>query len=259
MTNARRDAIVVGSGPNGLAAAIVIAQAGRSVLVIEAEEMTGGGVRSAELTLPGFVHDVCSAVHPFAVASPFFRTLPLPDFGLEWIEPPAMLAHPFDDGSCRVIWRSVERTADGLGCDRDRYRRFIGSVVAAWHRIEHAVLGPLRWPRHPFAFARFGLQAAGSADWLARRLFSEPQTRTLFAGIAAHGMLPLDRWPTAAIGVVLDVMAHVAGWVIPRGGAQRLSNALAGYLRSLGGEIVTGSPVTSIDALPAAKAILCDL
>ena len=253
------DAIVIGSGPNGLAAAIAIAQAGRSVLVVEAEPTIGGGVRSAELTLPGFVHDVCSAVHPFARASPFFRTLPLESYGLEWIEPPAMLAHPFDDGGCAAIYRSIDRTAGGLGVDGDAYRRLIGAVARSWPRIEDAVLGPLRWPGHPAALARFGWRALRSADAVARAAFEDGRTRALFAGIAAHGMLPLERRPTAAIAIVLNVMAHVAGWVIPRGGAQQLTDALAAHLRALGGEIVTDRPVRSLDDLPPARAILCDL
>ena len=253
------DAIVIGSGPNGLAAAIAIAQAGRSVLVVEAEPTMGGGVRSAQLTLPGFVHDVCSAVHPFARASPFFRTLPLESYGLEWIEPPAMLAHPFDDGGCAAIYRSIDRTAGGLGVDGDAYRRLIGAVARSWPRIEDAVLGPLRWPGHPAALARFGWRALRSADAVARAAFEDGRTRALFAGIAAHGMLPLERRPTAAIAIVLNVMAHVAGWVIPRGGAQQLTDALAAHLRALGGEIVTDRPVRSLDDLPPARAILCDL
>jgi phytoene dehydrogenase-like protein len=253
------DAIVVGSGPNGLAAAIAIAQTGRRVTVFEAEPTIGGGTRSAELTLPGFVHDVCSAVHPFARASPFFRTLPLEAHGLEWIEPPAMLAHPFDDGSCSVIHRSVQSTAAALNGDRAAYRNLIGAIVEAWPELEHSVLGPLRWPRRPVKLARFGLRALRSASGLSRAVFVDTRTRALFAGIAAHGMLPLDRLATAAFGLVLGAMAHVAGWVVPRGGAQRLANALAGHLASLGGEIVTGARVKSIDDLPQAKAVLCDL
>ncbi len=253
------DAIVVGSGPNGLAAAIVIAQTGRKVIVFEAEPAIGGGVRSAELTLPGFVHDICSAIHPFAVASPLFRTLPLASHGLEWIEPTAMLAHPFDDGTCGLVYRSVEATAAELNGDGPAYARLVGTIVDLWPRIEEVVLGPLRWPRHPYDVARFGLLALRSSEALARRVFASHRARALFAGIAAHGMLPLDRVPTAAFGLVLSVMAHVAGWVVPRGGAQRVANALAAHLESLGGEIVTDVRVSSVDELPAARAVLCDL
>src|SRR5437867_7879067 len=224
------DAFVVGSGPNGLAAAIVIAQTGRKVTVFEAESTVGGGARSAELTLPGFVHDVCSAVHPFARASPFFRTLPLDAYGLEWVEPPAMLAHPFDDGSCSLIYRSVAQTSAGLDRDAAAYRSLIGTIVDEWPQLEDSVLGPLRWPRHPWTLGRFALRALRSAGGLTRTAFADPRTRALFAGLAAHGMLPLDRMPTAAFGLVLGVMAHVAGWVMPRGGAQGLSNALAAQL-----------------------------
>jgi phytoene dehydrogenase-like protein len=253
------EAAVVGSGPNGLAAAIAIAQTGRRVIVVEAEPTVGGGVRSAELTLPGFVHDVCSAVHPLAIKSPFFRTLPLDAHGLEWIEPPIMLAHPFDDGTCAAVYRSIERTAAGLGQDGGSYRRLFGSVIDAWPQIELSVLGPPRVPRHPIALARFGLHALQAAAPLARRAFARAETRGLFAGIAAHGMLPLDRRPTAAFALVLGAMAHFAGWVMPRGGSQRLTDALAAHLRSLGGEIVTGTRVASIDELSTSRAILCDL
>jgi phytoene dehydrogenase-like protein len=216
-------------------------------------------VRSAQLTLPGFVHDVCSAIHPFAIGSPFFRTLPLASHGLEWIEPPAMLAHPLDGGACGIVHRSLDRTAAGFEGDGGAYLNLIGRIADAWPRIETSVLGPLRWPAHPFDVAWFGLRALRSAESLARSAFRSEKGRAVFAGIAAHGMMPLDRLPTAAIGVVLNVMAHVAGWVLPRGGAQRLTDALASYLTSLGGEIVTGTPVTSIDQLPAAPAVLCDL
>ncbi len=255
----RPDAVVVGSGPNGLAAAIVIAQTGRKVIVFEAADTIGGGCRSAALTLPGFVHDVCSAVHPFAVVSPFFRSLPLATCGLEWIEPPAMVAHPFEDGSAAVACRSVERTAERLGRDKGAYCELFSPLVDAWPKIEDAVLGPLRWPRHPLALASFGLRALQSAQALARRMFDGDAARALFAGIAAHSMLPLDRRPTAGVGLVLNLMAHVAGWLMPRGGAQRLSAALAAHLRSVGGEIVTGMTVNSVDELPAARVVLCDL
>jgi len=253
------DAVVVGAGPNGLAAAITIAQTGRKVVVFEAAPTIGGGCRSAELTLPGFVHDVCSAVHPFAVASPFFRSLPLSAHGLDWVDPPAALAHPFGDGRTACLYRSVDRTADGLAPDGEAYRRLFGPLVEQWPRIEAAILGPLRWPRHPLALARFGLKALRPAERLAERSFRGESARALFAGIAAHSMLPLDTRPTSGVGLALAVVGHVAGWPIPRGGAQSLANALAALFRSLGGEIVTGTPVASIDELPKARAVLCDL
>jgi len=256
---AQPDAIVIGSGPNGLAAAIALAQAGWKVTVFEAERTIGGGARSAELTLPGFVHDVCSAVHATAVASPFLRTLPLSKYGVEWIEPPAMLAHPFDDGTAAIVERSVDRTAAGLGRDRGSYASLFGGLVRAWPRLESSVLGPLRWPRHPFAMAAFGLRALRSANAFARSTFAEERTRALFGGIAAHGLLPLDRPPTAGFGLVLGAMAHIVGWVIPRGGAQKLTDALVAHLRALGGEVVADRRVTSLDELPPARAVLCDL
>jgi phytoene dehydrogenase-like protein len=253
------DAVVVGSGPNGLAAAIVLAQAGRTVTVFEAEDTIGGGVRSAALTLPGFLHDVCSAVYPMAVASPFFRTLPLASYGLEWIEPEIMLAHPFDDGSAAAIHRSIDRTAAGLGRDARAYQQLMGSLVDGWPRLERAVLGPPAWPRHPIAVANFGRLALRSVDSLVRGHFVEARTRALFGGLAAHGMLPLDERPSAAFALVLGALAHRAGWMVPRAGAQSLSNALAAHLRHLGGEIVTATRITSFRDLPPARVMLFDL
>lgn len=253
------DAIVVGSGPNGLTAAIEIARTGRKVVVFEAADTIGGGCRSAELTLPGFIHDICSAIHPFALASPMFRSLPLAEYGVEWIQPPRLAAHPLDQGAAAFVHRSVDDTAQSLGADARAYRGLMAPLVEAWPKIEDAVLGPLAWPQHPLVLSRFGLQALRPATALARRTFVTEEARALFSGIAAHCMLPLERRPTAGVGLVLSLMAHVAGWPLPRGGAQTITNALAAYLRSLGGDIITGHPVTSLDGLPPARAILCDL
>ena len=261
MSNARSeyDAVVIGSGPNGLAAAITVAQRGRSVLVIEAAETIGGGARSAELTLPGFVHDVCSTVHPMGRWSPFFRDLPLSDYGLTWVEPAAPLAHPLDDGTAVMLEHSVEATAASMGEDRSRYLQFMRPLVCDWPKLEGVVLRPLRVPRHPFAAARFGLLAMRSAAALARNTFQGIRSRALFAGLAAHSMIPLEQVPSAAIGIVLGITAHAGGWPFARGGSQAIAEALAAYLKTLGGEIVTGTGVLSFDQLPSSRVILCDV
>jgi phytoene dehydrogenase-like protein len=253
------DAVVVGAGPNGLAAAIMLARAGHSVCVFESAATVGGGMRTQSLTLPGFEHDVCSAVHPLAAGSPFFRSLPLADYGLEWIHPWAALAHPLADGSAVLLERSLEATASGLGPDAATYRRLMGPLVRDWDGIAHDILGPLRPPRHPVALARFGLHAIRSAAGLATGTFAGEQARALFAGIAAHGMLPLEQPPSAAFGLVLAIAGHAVGWPIPRGGSQRLADALATYLRALGGEIMTGREIRALDELPPARAVLCDV
>jgi phytoene dehydrogenase-like protein len=254
------DAVVVGAGPNGLASAITLAGAGRSVLVLEGKETIGGGTRSAELTLPGFVHDVCSAIHPLGVASPFFRDLPLAGYGLEWVFPPAAVAHPFDDGSAAVLERSVDATGESLGRDAGAYRRLMGPLLGDWERLASDLLGPLPVPpRHPFAMARFGLRAVRSVRGLAEGAFEGKRARALFAGLAAHSILPLERPVSAAFGLVLGTVAHAVGWPMARGGSQQIADALAAHLRSLGGEIVTGTCVESLDQLPPARAILLDV
>ena len=253
------DAIVVGSGPNGLAAAITLAQAGRSVLLVEAKDTIGGGARSSELTLPGFVHDICSAIHPLGVASPFFSNLPLSEHGLEWVYPPASVAHPLDDGTAVVLERSVEATSETLGRDGAAYRKLFGPLVADWPRLADGLLGPFRPPRHPIAMARFGLRAVRPARRLAEGRFKEERARALFAGLAAHSFLPLERPLSAAFALVLGTTGHAIGWPLPKGGSQQISNALASYLRSLGGEIETGRNVKSMDELEPAKAVLFDV
>src|SRR5450432_3451815 len=197
------DAVVVGAGPNGLAAAIALAQSSLSVLLVEAHARVGGGARTEELTLPGFRHDVCSAIHPMAAASPFFRTLPLESFGLTWIDPPAALAHPLDDGTAAMLHTSLDATASGLGVDAGAYRELFASFVRDEERLFAELLGPLRWPRSPFLLARFGMQAIRSAQAFADAHFETGTARALFAGCAAHALLPFDRATTAAIGLVL--------------------------------------------------------
>jgi phytoene dehydrogenase-like protein len=253
------DVCVVGAGPNGLAAAITLARAGQSVLVLEGHETIGGGMRTAELTLPGYRHDVCSAVHPMAVASPFFRSIPLGAFGLEWVYPPVPLAHPLDDGTAVVLERSLECTARALGTDGDAYRRLMAPFVVGWDCLMHEFLGPLRFPRHPLLFLRFGLKALLPAALLARRTFAGERARALFAGLAAHAIMPLDHPLTSGFGLMLGLLGHAVGWPFPRGGSGALAEALGGYLESLGGEILTGNPVRSIYDLPRVRAALLDV
>ena len=254
------DAIVVGSGPNGLAAAVALAREGRSVLLREGASEVGGGLRSAELTEPGVVHDVCATIHPLAAGSPFLRSLPLAEHGLELIRSPAPLAHPLDDGTAAVLERGVAETAAALVEDDERYSRVVEPLVRDWERIEKTVLGPVAHvPRHPFAALRFGLQAVRSADGAARSLFEGERARALFAGCAGHAMLPFHKSPTASFAWVLLVLGHAVGWPLVRGGSQRLAEAMASYLRSLGGEIETDAPVRSLGDLPRARAVLCDV
>jgi phytoene dehydrogenase-like protein len=251
--------VVIGSGPNGLAAAIVLARAGRSVLVLEAEEGIGGGTRSEELTLPGFTHDVCSAVHPMAVASPILRSLPLQEHGLEWVNPRIPLAHPFDDGTAAILGATIEETCSTLGVDGKSYRGLIGPLAAQWGLLEEDILGPIGFPRHPLVMAGFGMHAVQPATRLARSRFQTEKARGLFAGVAGHSVMPLESLATSAIGLVLAAAAHVRGWPIPKGGSQKIADAMASYLRSLGGEIRTGVRVGSLRDLPPSRMVLCDV
>jgi phytoene dehydrogenase-like protein len=252
---------VVGAGPNGLAAAITLARAGRSVLVLEAAPTVGGGTRSAALTLPNFLHDVCSAVHPLGRSSPVFSAWPLAEHGLEWIDPPVAIAHPLDDGSAALVRRDIAATAESLGDDGDRYGRLIGPLVADWDLIARELIGPLRIGgplRHPIALGRFGVNALQPVTWLARR-FRGQRAKALLGGVAAHSFVP-PRWPiTGAFALIFLASAHAVGWPIPRGGSQRIADALASYLRSLGGEIQTDREVTNLVDLPPHRALLLDL
>jgi phytoene dehydrogenase-like protein len=253
------DAIVIGSGPNGLCAAIELARAGRSVLVREGAMTVGGSCRSAELTLPGFVHDVCSTVQALAITSPVMRSVPLAAHGVEFVHPPAPLAQPLDDGSAAVLDRSVEQTAEGLGADACAYRGLMGPLVRDWEALAPELLGPLRMPRHPLMMAGFGLRAIRSARGLVESSFRGDPAKALFGGLAAHSIAPLEYLTTAAYGLVLGAGAHAGGWPFVKGGSQNLADALAGYLRSLGGVIETAAPVENVDHLPPAKAVLCDV
>lgn len=253
------DAVVVGAGPNGLAAAIVLARAGLAVVVLEAGESIGGGARTRELTLPGFHHDVCSAIHPMALVSPFFRELPLSEHGLEWRYSQSAIAHPLDDGTAGALQQSLADTAESLGADAASYRRLMAPLAEHAKDLFGEILRPVRlFPRHPLLLARFGVQALRSAQAVANR-FETDRARALFAGCAAHSMVPLDRAGSAAFGLVLAVAGHATGWPAARGGSEAIIRALAGYFRSLGGEIVTSRRVGSMSDLPSSRAVLFDL
>lgn len=251
---------VIGAGPNGLAAAIVLARAGVEVTVLEAASTPGGGSRTAELTLPGFRHDVCSSIHPLAATSPFYRSLPLQSHGLRWVNPDVAVAHPFDDGSAAVLRRSVDATAASLGSDAEAYRSLMGPLARDWLKLAPDVLGPVqRVPRHPLLLARFGLNAIRSAEGLSKSRFREAGTRALFAGLAAHANLPLTSWFSASFGLVLGAAAHAVGWPAAEGGSQAITDAQIAYLRSLGGVIETDRRIDSLNGLPPGDAVLFDL
>jgi phytoene dehydrogenase-like protein len=252
------DAVVVGSGPNGLAAAIALSQGGASVLVLEASDEIGGGVRTAELTLPGFAHDVCSGAHPLGILSPYFSTLPLSEHGLAWIRPRASVAHPLVDAPAVMLWRSLDETARGLGPDEASYRRLVAPFLENPRGLLEDVLGPLGLPRHPLLLLRFGIKALRSAAALARARFRAERAQALFAGCGAHSILPLERMLSAAVGLLFLVAAHVEEWPVARGGSVAIARALGSYLGALGGRIETGRRVRSLADLPPARVYLFD-
>lgn len=253
------DAVVIGSGPNGLSAAIALAQAGRSVRMFEAAPTVGGGMRSAELTETGSVHDVCAAVFSMTLASPFLKTLPLREHGLEFVHPDAPLAHPLDDGTAVMVEQSIERTAASLDpVDKYAYCALMVPMVAHADALMELLLAPVSLKR-PLLMASFGMKAIQSATGLARRRFKGARARAMFAGVAAHSLVPLEFAATAGYGFGLLLGAHGVGWPIVRGGSQNAANAMASYLRSLGGEIVTGQRIDSLDQLPKSRVVLCDM
>ncbi|HEY9003011.1 MAG TPA: NAD(P)/FAD-dependent oxidoreductase [Mucilaginibacter sp.] len=252
------DAVVVGSGPNGLAAAILMQQNGLSVLLIEGKETIGGGMRSAELTLPGYLHDICSAIHPLAVSSPFFETLPLAEHGLEFIYPEIAAAHPFDDGNAAILKQSIEETAAQFGIDEKTYINLIQPVVKDWPSIAPDALGPLHMPKYPVKMAKFGLTALRSASSVANS-FKTEKAKGLFAGMAGHCMQPLSNLSSAATALVLMSAVHLKGWPLPKGGSQQIANALGSYFISLGGKTETDHYITSLNQLPSSNAVLFDI
>lgn len=253
------DAVVVGAGPNGLAAAIALGRRFDAVLLLEAAKTIGGGARSAALTLPGYIHDVCSTVQPLSLASPFFRRLDLPQYGLEWIQPEVPLAHPFEDGSALFLHRSLDMTAEALGPDGRAYRRLLQPFVDHVRILIADILQPIHFPEHPFLLARFAFHALRSLGTLVKTEFKSDRTRALFAGLAAHAMIPLEQTATAAFGIVMATLAHTVGWPLIKGGSQKLADALADCFRSGGGEIITGRHIASADDLPKAAAYFFDV
>src|SRR5690606_30504396 len=252
------DAIVVGSGPNGFAAAITLQQHGLSTLLVEGADSIGGGMRTKELTVPGFKHDVCSAIHPMALASPFFASLPLDKFGLQFTYAPYEVAHPLDKDETAFLQRDIEITAQDLGADKESYLNLIAPVAENWNRLAKGIMGPLRFPENPLLLAKFGLSALQPAQWLAKR-FKTVKAKALWGGIAAHGMQPLSNFTTAAIGMVLSGVGHKYGWPIPIGGSQAIADALAAYYKSLGGVIQTNTWLKDVADLPQHSVLILNL
>lgn len=251
------DAIIIGSGPNGLAAGITLQREGFSVLIVEAKKTIGGGLRTAELTLPGYFHDVCSAVHPMAAGSPFFLDIPLKEYGLEFIYPEICAAHPILNGDTGILYQSLERTAESLGEDKNNYLKLMSPLVANWHKIEKSLMGPLSIPKEILPMIKFGLKALEPAGYFARR-FKTDQAKALWAGMAAHSIQDLKKPATSAVGLVLLIQAHLAGWPLPLGGSQSIANAMAAYFKSIGGKIITDFYVKKLSELPESKSVLFD-
>jgi phytoene dehydrogenase-like protein len=252
------DVVVVGSGPNGLAAAIFLQEKGLRVLVVEGKDTIGGGMRTMEVTLPDFHHDICSAIHPLAVSAPYLKSLPLEQYGLEYLHPRVLAAHPLENGQTGVLYRSLEETAEGLGKDAAQYRQIMRPIIEHWEGLSGDFLGPLTFPKKPLQLAAFGIKALQPAAWFARK-FKEEKTKALWAGMVAHGIQPFSNWATSAIGLVLMAAGHYGGWPVARGGSQRLASALGAYFESLGGEIWTGLMVKYKKDIPEAKATLFNL
>ena len=252
------DAVVVGSVPNGLAAAITLQQKGLSVLLLEAKSKIGGGLRTEELTLPGFHYDVCSAIHPMAIGSPFLEHLPLQKFGLNYLHPQYSASHPFLDGTEALLMKSIDETAYLLGKDSEIYKHVISPIVKSWPNIVSDVLAPLRFPKYPFDLAKFGLLAMQSATNLSKK-FNTVQAKGFFAGMAAHSIQPLSNFATSAIGLVLLMAGHLNGWPVPKEGSSSISKSLAAYFLHLGGKIETDFYVNSLQQLPSSKAVLFDI
>lgn len=258
-TSHEYDAVVVGSGPNGLSAAIRLAQENLKVVILEASDTIGGGTRTLELTEPGFLHDICSAVHPTAAGSPFFNTLNLSEFGLEWVQPPYPFAHPLERDKSVFVSRSLEMTLEGLGPDAKAYEKLLRKFIKQWDSLSKDIFGTLRIPSQPLKMARFGLYGLLSAETLSNSVFKFERTRAMFAGCAAHSIIPLNKMFTSSFGIVLGASAHAVGWPVAKGGSGQISYALAERFKSLGGTIITNHEVKGQGDIPSAKTILFDL
>ena len=252
------DAVIVGAGPNGLAAAITLAREGRKVIIFEAADRAGGGLRSCEATLPGFVHDICSAVHPLAYASPFFRTLPLGKYGLKWIQPEIPLSHPLNNGHAVSLYRSMRETSAEVGRDKEAYENILGPLVKDWKPLLNNVLGPLRIPSNPFLMAQFGWYGLRSTASFVKKFFTDEPARALLCGLAAHSMMDLNFKGSAAFGLILGLLGHTVGWPFPRGGSEKLAEALIAYLESMQVEMVMDHPIRSMNQLPPGRAVFFD-